>query len=332
MQKQYPIQSSRLFVVVLILVGMAFPVRAAEQKPNNISCLGQIVAGERTIVLSAPEGAIMGRLLVKRGDQVARGAELARLRDYDAQAAAVDCARRDIHLARAGLTLVQKGERPEQVEAQKAVVAAREAALRMHKAKKERYQQLHAKSIVPDDAYEAVLYDFEAAQADLLREKNVLEGMLSGHKEEIRQAGAKVAVAEANYRRAMALLEAQRIRAPITGRVLSIRAYPGEAIGDMGILDLADTENMMILAEIYETDISRVRVGNRARIRSTVFEGEIGGQVVEIERKVEAGRIYALDPRRHADRRIVMVRIKPDKPARLAPFSNAQVTIILNTP
>ncbi|HQL01609.1 MAG TPA: hypothetical protein PK090_12600, partial [Smithellaceae bacterium] len=160
------------------------------------------------MVLSAPEGAIMGRLLVRRGDQVARGAELARLRDYDAQAAAMHCARRDIHLARAGLTLVQKGERPEQVEAQKAVVAARKAALRMHKAKKERYQQLHAKSIVPDDAYEAVLYDFEAAQADLLREKNVLEGMFSGHKEEIRQASAKVAVAEANYRQAMALLEA----------------------------------------------------------------------------------------------------------------------------
>ena len=330
MHNQYTIQASRLFVVVLILAGMVFPVRAAEQK-TNISCLGQIIAGERTIVLSAPEGAIMDRLLVKRGDQVARGAELARLRDYDAQAAAVDCARRDIDLARAGLTLLQKGERPEQIEAQQAVVAAREAALRMHKSKKERYQQLHAKSIVPDDAYEAVLYDFEAAQADLLREKNVLEGMQSGHKEEIRQASAKVAVVEANYRRQMALLEAQRIRAPIAGRILSIRAYPGEAIGESGILDLADTGKMMILAEIYETDISRVRIGSRAQIRSTVFEGEIGGQVVEIERKVEAGRIYALDPRRHADRRIVMVRIKPDKPERLAPFSNAQVTIILHT-
>ena len=68
MHNQYTIQASRLFVVVLILAGMVFPVRAAEQK-TNISCLGQIIAGERTIVLSAPEGAIMDRLLVKRGDQ-----------------------------------------------------------------------------------------------------------------------------------------------------------------------------------------------------------------------------------------------------------------------
>ena len=211
-------------------------------------------------------------------------------------------------------------------------MAAREASLRRHQAKKDRYQQLHAKALIPDDAYEAILYDYEAARADLLREKNVLEGMLSGHKEEIRQAGARVAVAEANYRREVARLEAQRIRAPIAGKVLSIRAYPGEAIYEQGILDLAETENMMILAEVYETDIARVRIGSRARIRSTVFQGEMGGEVVEIERKVEAGRIYALDPRRHADRRIVMVRIKPDKPARLAAFSNAQVTVILNTP
>lgn len=330
MNHQFFIRSWRPFFIILILAVLAFPVRA-EQKPK-ISCLGQIIAGERTLVLSAPEGSILGQLLVKRGDRVARGAELARLRDFETQAAAVECSQKEITLARAGLTLVQSGERPEQVEAQQAVVAAREASMRRHQAKKDRYQQLHARALIPDDAYEAILYDYEAARADLLREKNVLEGMRSGHKEEIRQAGARVAVAEANYRRELARLEAQRIRAPIAGKVLSIRAYPGEAIYQQGILDLAETENMMILAEVYETDIARVRIGSRARIRSTVFQGEMGGEVVEIERKVEAGRIYALDPRRHADRRIVMVRIKPDKPARLAAFSNAQVTVILNTP
>jgi multidrug efflux pump subunit AcrA (membrane-fusion protein) len=65
------------FFIILALTVLVFPVRA-EQKPK-ISCLGQIIAGERTLVLSAPEGSILGQLLVKRGDRVARGAELARL-------------------------------------------------------------------------------------------------------------------------------------------------------------------------------------------------------------------------------------------------------------
>lgn len=68
------------FFIILALTVLVFPVRA-EQKPK-ISCLGQIIAGERTLVLSAPEGSILGQLLVKRGDRVARGAELARLRDF----------------------------------------------------------------------------------------------------------------------------------------------------------------------------------------------------------------------------------------------------------
>jgi multidrug efflux pump subunit AcrA (membrane-fusion protein) len=65
------------FFIILALTVLVFPVRA-EQKPK-ISCLGQIIAGERTLVLSASEESILGQLLVKRGDRVARGAELARL-------------------------------------------------------------------------------------------------------------------------------------------------------------------------------------------------------------------------------------------------------------
>lgn len=321
----------RYFFVGFIIFGLTLPVSAADQK-NQISCLGQIVGGERTMIIAAPERSVLGRLLVKRSDRVSRGAELARLRDYDEQAAAVDCARREIAVAEAGLALIKRGERPDQVEAQRAIVTSKEAAVRRHQARKDRYAQLHARAIVPDDAYETIEHDFVTAKAELLREKNVLEGMLSGYKEEIRQAAARVALAEANHRREIARLEAQRIRAPIAGKILSINAYPGESIGERGILDLADTENMMIVAEVYETDIARVRIGSRARFRSAVFPGEIGGTVVEIERKVETGRIYALDPRHHADRRIVMVRIKPDASARLASFSHAQVTVILNTP
>lgn len=320
----------RRFLVFLMLLAWVFPVWAAPA--TKISCLGQIVAGERTVLLSAPDGSVLGQLLVKRGDRVTRGAELARLRDFDTQAAAVESAKKEITLARTGLTLIERGERPEEVEAQRAVVAAREAALLMNQSKKERYRQLHEKSIVPDDAYEAIAYDFEAARADLLREKNLLTGMLSGRKEEIHQAAARVDVALANLRLEQARLEALRIRAPIAGQVLAIKAYPGEAIGEAGILHLADTDNMMILAEVYETDIARVQIGSRARFSSSVFAGELSGKVVEIERQVQAGRIYALDPRRHADRRIVLVRIKPENPAQLVSFTNAQVTVILNNP
>lgn len=322
----------RNLFILLIFTGWSFSAQAAEPTPSKISCLGQIVAGERSILVSAPEGSVMGQLLVKRGERVAKGAELARLRDFDISTAAVECAVKEISLAQAGLMLVQSAERPERIEAQKAVVSAREAAVGLHSARKARYEQLHAKSYVSDDAYETIRYDFEAARAEWLREKNVLNAMISGREDDIRQAAARVAVAKANLRLEQARLEAQRIRAPLAATVMSVLAYPGETVSDQGILELADTDHIIILAEVYETDASRVKTGSRAQIRSAVFAGEIGARVVEIERKVQASRIYPLDPRRHADRRIVLMRLKPDAPGRLASFINAQVTVLIDTP
>lgn len=322
----------RHLFIILILIGFALPVEAGTQTASKISCLGQIIAGERSMVLSAPQDSVMGQLLVKRGDRVAKGAELARLRDFDIRAAAVESARKEISLARAGLALVKNAERPERISAQQAVVAAREAAVGLHSARKARYERLHENNIVSADTFETIDYNHAAARADLLLEKNVLSAMTSGREEEIRQAAARVDVAQANLRFEEACLEAERIRAPIDGTVLSVLAYPGEAVGAQGILELADTDNIMILAEVYETDAAQVQTGSRAQIRSAVFAGEIGAKVVEIEGKVQASRIYPLDPRRHADRRIVLVRIKPDGPERLASFINAQVTVTINTP
>jgi HlyD family secretion protein len=50
--------------------------------------------------------------------------------------------------------------------------------------------------------------------------------------------------------------------------VLQIHARPGERVGPEGIVELADTSVMYAVAEVYETDVGRVRIGQRARIRS----------------------------------------------------------------
>lgn len=323
---------TRHLIIILILTGLALPVEAGAETAPKISCLGQIIAGERSMFLSAPQDSVMGQLLVKRGDRVAKGEELARLRNFDIRVAAIEGARKEIVLAQAGLTLVKSAERPERISAQRAVIAAREAAVGLHSARKDRHERLLANNSVSADIYETIHYNYETARADLLLEKNVLSSMISGREEEIRQAAARVGVAQANLQLEEARLEAERIRAPIDGTVLSVLAYPGEAVGEQGILELADTDNIMIRAEVYETDAAQVKTGSRAQIRSAVFTGEIGAMVMEIEGKVQASRIYPLDPRRHADLRIVMVRIKPDTPELLAAFINAQVTVLINRP
>jgi HlyD family secretion protein len=47
--------------------------------------------------------------------------------------------------------------------------------------------------------------------------------------------------------------------------LIEIHTYPGERVGADGILELGRTDEMVAIAEVYETDIGRVRKGQRAR-------------------------------------------------------------------
>ncbi len=317
----------RKYALAVIMLILSYRSSAAEP---GVACIGQVIAGERSITLAAPDGSVVSQLLVKRGDRVEAGTELARLRDYEICEAAVTRAEREIVLAKATLDLVAAGERDELVEAQRAVLAARDASLRMHARRKERYEALHTNSFVSTDQYEEVMNAFDLANAETLRAKSILDSLGAGRIEEVRQAEARVAVAEAERDLELTRLEAQRIRSSMAGEILAIHSYDGEAIGDRGILDLADTANMMVLAEVYETDIGRVRLGHKALIRSPAIEGDIEGTVVEIQRQVETGRIFPLDPLLRSDRRIIPVRIKPAADKRLATLNNAQVTVIIS--
>jgi HlyD family secretion protein len=319
-----------LFAVLLPVTGaVAMGDQAA---PRSVACLGQIVPGERVIRVAAPETALVKELKVRRGEVVPAGAVLAVLRDHEVARAALTRADRNVELARARLNQVKAGERDEVVAAQQALVKARQADAAFIAARKRRYQEMYDKQVISIDEYDEMSTQLKAAEAELQREQNVLDGYQAGRKEDVSVAERSLAVALAERDQAAAVLETQLVRAPQAGEILEIHSYAGERVGVNGLLDLANTANMMVRAEVYETDIARVRLGDRAVIRSMVSEQPFGGTVVEIERQVATGLIYPLDATDYTDRRVTVVHIRPDNPAALAPHNNAQVTVTISAP
>ena len=81
-------------------------------------------------------------------------------------------------------------------------------------------------------------------------------------------------------------MELTIIRAPKDGQILDIYADPGEAVSPSGepILALGDTRQMYVVAEVYETDIGLVKVGQSATItsRNGAFNQALTGTVEEI--------------------------------------------------
>ena len=305
----------------------------ASSNAQHIASLGRIEPGERVLQIAAPAGSIVNELRVRRGEKIEAGHVLATLRDTPIYQAKVAYAEQRLMMAQTEWKIMESGERPEAVRAQEALIAALEAEMRLINIRSERYGSLLQKSHISQDSFDEIASQQGVIDARIQRERSILESLRSGRVEDVHKAEIAVRLAQAQLEEAQAALALQQIRSPIHATVLDIHAWPGESVGEDGALvSLGDTDNMMVLAEVYESDVPRLQIGQRATFRGQAFEGELEGYVKEIQPYFEKSRIFSIDPADHADRRILIVRIQPDDPARLSSLSRAHVIVTIKEP
>ena len=131
----------------------------------------------------------------------------------------------------------------------------------------------------------------------------------------------------ANLNRAKTELEAAYIRAPMAGQIIKIHTRVGEKIDKEGIADFAQTNKMMAVAEVYQTDISKVKLGQKAIITSQGFPGKLQGTVQQIGLQVNRQNVFSDQPGENLDSRIVEVKIRltPEDSKKVSSLTNLQV-------
>jgi HlyD family secretion protein len=144
---------------------------------------------------------------------------------------------------------------------------------------------------------------------------------------DIQAAQAEVQSAIATQNRAQTDLDRAYIRTPTAGEILKINTRMGEKVTDKGIVDLAQTEATIVVAEVYQTDIDRVKLGQKATITSQAFSGELNGVVDRIGLQVNRQNVFSDRPGENLDRRIIEVKIKldPNDSKRVSSLTNLQV-------
>jgi HlyD family secretion protein len=112
-------------------------------------------------------------------------------------------------------------------------------------------------------------------------------------------------------------LALSELRSPIDGTVLRILARPGERPGDSGVLELGASDRMEAVAEVYESDINRVRIGQSVSLISENggFRGTLTATVLRIAPQVRQRVLLSTDPTGDADARVVEVRLALDPDA-----------------
>ncbi len=151
-----------------------------------------------------------------------------------------------------------------------------------------------------------------------------------------------VSIAQSQLEKAQIAVEQKRaavrdseVRVPVAGQILKINTRIGEQVNtNLGIVELAQTEQMYAIAEIPEIDISKIKEGQPAIITSEYnsFTGEIQGTVENIGLQVgrkQSQEIAGGNPSSDKEAKIiaVKVRIAPNDSAKVSKLTNIQVRV-----
>ena len=172
----------------------------------------------------------------------------------------------------------------------------------------------------------------ETLQQQINEAKATLSQIAEVRPTDVQAAQAEVESAIAAMEKAQADLDLAYVRAPKDGQILKIYTFPGEVVGNEGIADMGQTDQMYVVAEIYETDVTQVRIGQQASITSEAFSEKLQGKVTQIGLQVRKQGTFSTDPVADVDRRVVEVKIRlnPGEAKQVKGLTNLQVEVLIN--
>ena len=337
---------------------------------KTVTALGRLEPKGEVIQLSAPAAGQTSRieqLLVKEGDRVKTGQAIAILDNRDKLQAALEEAQEQVNVAQAKLAQIQAGAKQGEIAAQQATIARldaqRQGDINAQTATVDRIQAEVQNAATEYQRYENLYRDgaisasqrdnkqltlktaqknLEEAQAMLRRTQTTSLPQLGEAKAnleriaEVRTVDVKAAQAEINranaaVKQAKANLEQTLVKSPQNGTVLKINSRAGEVVGNSGIVEIGETSPMYAVAEVYQSDISLVKVGQSVRVTSDALPSELQGKVESMGAQVKRQAIVNTDPSTNIDARIIEVHVRLDQASsqKVSKFTNLQVKVVI---
>ena len=133
---------------------------------------------------------------------------------------------------------------------------------------------------------------------------------------------------EAQLRLAQSNLEQCDLKASTAGVVLELMAHAGE-VGKGPVLLLGDTASMAVVAEVDQSSVAELKVGQPAEIE--LFGKRTTGKLARIGQLVGKNRLLSINPIDRTDLRVVEVQVVLDEPGPAAGFVNMQVEVTIVT-
>ena len=331
----------------------------SKEQTRAISALGRLEPQGEVVKVASPSTLGSSRiikLMVKEGDTVKQGQAIAILDSYDRSVAALLQAQSQAQESDRNLAKVRAGAKSGDIAAQEGNVLAAVSNIKSVEANTariraeleiagrdyNRFLQVYKEGAISQTVLDTYRLKVESLQGQFVQSQQEVQqaqfqlsqsqGTLSSVREvrptDIQFAEAQLQTAIINVKRAEVDLDLAQVRAPIDGQVLKINTKTGEVVSQTnGVVDLGNTSQMYVVAEIYETDIGKIKVGQTATIESEAFEGGITGKVTSLGLRIAKNDVLGTDPAAKTDVRIIEVKIKLDDSKKVSGLTNLQVRV-----
>jgi HlyD family secretion protein len=327
--------STLLVPVVLFGVSCSKPPEKPAPPPSNtVACLGRIAPYDGTIKIAARalsgQPSIIARLMVDDGDMVKKGDLIAVLDSAAQLERTLAAAQAQILVSESRVAQAKAGGKASDVAAQQADIARIEAELANAKVETARAVNLNQKGVWATSVVDQRKLAEDRLVQSLQEAKERMKSLNEVRQVDVELAEAQLAASKSEAARARAEFETTKIFSPIDGRVLKVGARAGEeVVGGQGIVELANTDRMYVIAEVPEAQVGKVKVGQKATISGDALSGKIQGTVHKLEMKVAKNREFAVEPGAFADSRVLEAKILVDDPKAVADLIDAQVTAVI---
>ena len=338
---------------------------------KTVTALGRIEPEGEVIKLSAPvsgEGSRVEKILIQEGDMVKVGQAIAILDNSDRLQAELTEAKAEVRIIQSKIAQIQAGVKQGEITAQKAIIdrlavesqgdidtqkatlEKLQAELLNAESENKRYQELYTEGAISASQRDSKSLNVETAKKSLEAAQSQLKKLeLSSQQRkkeasatldqisEVRKVDVEAAIAELNraevlVKKATINLQKAYVKSPQNGQVFEIHTHPGELITNNGIADIGKTSQMYVVAEVYESDITKILQGKQVRIVGDIFPQELQGKVERIGLQVSKQNLTNTDPSSNIDNRIVKVHIRLNTASsqQAAKFTNMQVKVIIS--
>jgi len=286
------IWGSIVAVIVLLIAGGVFaatrggtkidPSKLAKVEKGDLAksvvATGKVTPITKVEVKSKASG-IVKKLLVDYGDRVKKGQLLAQLDKIEIEA--------QVEQSKAALEAAEANLKSSQADSERAKVDAEGPDVPLLKRAYDRAVSMAKDGVVSTSALEDAQKNYEMS----LNKQNVSKAQVTVLKAKIAQSQAQVAQDQANLKQLEEQLSYTDIISPIDGIVLSRDVQMGDAVSSILVLGssatlvmtLGDTSEVYVKGKVDESDIGKVYLGQRARIKVESFKDKtFDGKVTKI--------------------------------------------------